>query len=141
MRPGAMNVSGLREQLAGESDRGAALLCANFVNEALKRRLAQHFGDSKPGRELLDDANAPLAGLSAAAKACHALGLVDDAQYRDLLQLRQLRNEFAHAWEPRSFDDPGMRRSLGSLAQPGKQARAAFIDATCRLLAELGVPD
>lgn len=134
-------ITTLREQLDSESDRGAALLAASFMTEALKRRLLEHFKHRKPGRELLDDANAPLAGMSAAAKACRALDLITAEQYRRLLVIRQVRNDFAHAWGALTFAAPGMHKSIGQLGYNADSLRNAFESAVIDLLADLGVDD
>ena len=132
-------ITTLVEQLEAESDRGAALLAASFVNEALKRKLLKHFKHRKQGRELLDDANAPLAGFSAAAKACRALDLVTDEQYRRLLVMRQLRNDFAHAWGALQFSAPGMQKQVKALGVEAESLRKAFEQAVVDLLRDLDV--
>ena len=134
-------ITTLREQLDIESDRGAALLGASFITEALKRRLLEHFKHRKPGRELLDDANAPLAGLSAAARACRALDLVTEEQYRRLLLIRQVRNDFAHTWSALAFSAPGMHKTIRQLGQDGESVREVFEQAVIELLSDLGVDE
>lgn len=133
------SVTSLREQIDAESDRGAALLAAGFINEALRRKLLHHFRHRKQGRELLDDANAPLAGLSAAARACRALDLITEEQFRRLLLVRQLRNDFAHGWQALTFSAPGIRKTVNQLGVEAGSLRAAFEQAVFSLLEDLGV--
>ncbi|MDX1442364.1 MAG: hypothetical protein R3270_01165 [Gammaproteobacteria bacterium] len=141
MSAAGFTITTLVDQLEAESDRGAALLAASFVNEALKRKLLAHFRHRKPGRELLDDANAPLAGFSAAAKACRALDLVTEEQYRRLLVLRQLRNDFAHAWDTLHFSTPGVQKQVKSLGVDAPSLRKAFEKTVIELLRDLGVDE
>lgn len=132
------SITNLHEQLDMESDRGAALLAASFITEALQRRLLEHFTHAKPGRELIESSNAPLAGLSAAARACRALDLISEEQYRRLLLVRQIRNDFAHTWSTLTFSSPGMQKKVNSLGVEAESLRAAFETAVFRLLRELG---
>jgi DNA-binding MltR family transcriptional regulator len=134
-------LSDFLNQVDAESDRGVALLAASFVNAALRNCLLDHFTHAKPGRELLDDSNGPLAGLSAAAKACRALDIITDSQYERILIIRTLRNDFAHSWQPLDFSMPGVRKTLRQFNMTAGSSRGLFIAAVSDLLRELGVMD
>lgn len=134
-------LSDFLDQADAESDRGIALLAASFVNAALRQRLLAHFTHARPGRELLDDSNGPLAGLSAAAKTCRALDLITDSQYERILIIRSLRNDFAHSWQPLDFSLPGVRKTLRPFDVTTGPARTVFMAAVTELLRELGVAD
>lgn len=53
--------------------------------------------------DLLEGFNAPLGTFAARIKLCYALGLLTDAQFKDLELVRKIRNEFAHTWDECTF--------------------------------------
>ena len=91
------------EKFRAESDRGAALLAASYLDERLKQLLLDHVTSRKVGLELLDGPLAPLGSFSSRSKAAFALGLIDAVTYRQLNTLRNIRNEFGHSWEELDF--------------------------------------
>lgn len=133
------------EKFCAESDRGAALLAASYLDERLKFLLLEHFSSRKVGLELLDGPLAPLGSFSARSKAAFALGLVDAATYRQLNTLRNIRNEFGHTWEEMDFSSVAVEklcRKLPWLGKPEDEAwsspRERFNQVVIRLLNTLG---
>ncbi|UWQ29935.1 hypothetical protein [Leisingera sp. M523] len=90
----------------GESDRGAVLVATGYLEEQLKVAIKARL---QPGRgldALLPDKEfGPLSTFEARAAACHALGIIDDYDFRELKLIRKVRNELAHKWDV-SLDDP-----------------------------------
>jgi mannitol operon repressor len=87
-----------------ESDRGAALVAASRMDELLKSLLTAFLRDSKSAGDLLEGFNAPLGTFSARASACHAMGLIDDAEFSDISRIRKVRNTFGHHWKNIDFE-------------------------------------
>ena len=86
-----------------ESDRGAALVAASMLDERLKEILEAFLASTKASRELLLGFNAPLGTFSSRASAAFALGLIQENEFEEITLIRKIRNEFGHAWQPRSF--------------------------------------
>jgi hypothetical protein len=79
-----------------ESDRGAALIATSFIDELLRRTIRSFLVEC-PATDLpLSGFNAPLGTFSARAAAVTALGLLHEAEARDIDRLRKVRNRFAH---------------------------------------------
>jgi DNA-binding MltR family transcriptional regulator len=93
-------------EFSGESDRGAVLVAASRLDEVLKGILLAYVIDTKSASDLLDGFNAPLGTFSARAAACHAMGLIDDAEFSDISRIRKIRNTFGHHWKDIDFDRP-----------------------------------
>ena len=89
----------------GESDRGAALTAAAILDEKLAEILKAYLADTGSAKDLLNGFNAPLGTLSARAAACHALGLIEDHELREITLIRKIRNEFGHSWQNVSLSE------------------------------------
>jgi DNA-binding MltR family transcriptional regulator len=94
--------------LAEESDRGAALLGMAFLDELLKRLFEAKLRDGKISKKLLDYPGA-LSTASARTDVAYSLGWFGAKTYRDLVTLRKIRNEFAHAHALVKFADADIR--------------------------------
>jgi len=92
----------LRE-LENESDRGAALIGAAFIEEALGELLqGVMVDDRKAVKDLLGRS---LSNFSARIALANCLGLLDSDIYEDLGLIRDIRNRFAHRHHVVSFQD------------------------------------
>jgi DNA-binding MltR family transcriptional regulator len=87
-----------------ETDRGATLIVAAIFEEQLSHILNSFLIDSKSTQLLLDGFNAPIDQFSSKIHLCHALGLIEDDEYRQLEGLRKIRNLFAHSFENIDFN-------------------------------------
>lgn len=90
----------LTKLLQDLDDRGLVLSLAAFAEDALGALLREFMAPVEATKHLLEGFNAPLGTFSSRIKACLALGLISNEQYRDLEHLRKIRNEFAHHWRP-----------------------------------------
>jgi hypothetical protein len=79
-----------------ETERGAALTAAAFLDDLLQKVIEAFLIKNKSGKSLSDGFNAPLGTLSARIAACHALGLISDTEFQECELIRKIRNEFAH---------------------------------------------
>lgn len=93
-----------------ETDRGCALVGLALLDERLKETLYAFLADTRSAKNLIDGFGAPLGTLSARIKACHSLGLISEAEKRNLDILRKIRNEFAHASHGVTFESPPIAR-------------------------------
>ena len=89
-----------------ESDRGAVLVAASRLDEVLKGLLLADLRETTSASDLLNGFNAPLGTFSARAAACHAMGLINDAEFSDISRIRKIRNTFGHHWKDIDFDRP-----------------------------------
>jgi DNA-binding MltR family transcriptional regulator len=89
-------LNALEKEFRTESDRGAALVAAAMLDDALRELLGKHLvkPDNKD-RDLLGRSK-PLGTFSARIDAAFQVGLVSAYLARDLHLIRQIRNEFAH---------------------------------------------
>ena len=92
-------------ELAGESDRGAAILAAARFEDWLKSCVIECFVELD--KDLRDDLfdNGPLSTFSAKINLAFALGLYSKNVLKDLHTVKKIRNEFAHSAEPVKFDN------------------------------------
>lgn len=121
------------EVLLNESDRGAVLVAAAFVEEALEHLLRQVLTVKSPNASndrlprqldklLSPGMEAPLGSFSARTSACFVLGIVDDSYFNALESLRTLRNDFAHRSKDGSrpkLDEDSVKVIHRSVTGPG----------------------
>ncbi len=100
----------LFKALSKESDRGAVLISASFLDEALEALLRARFSirhpKSKSSIRPLFNAFGPLSTFSAKVTICYATDLIAKWIYEDLEIVRKLRNKFAHSVGVARFDLP-----------------------------------
>jgi DNA-binding MltR family transcriptional regulator len=89
-----------------EGDRGAALNAAAVIDEWLHNILEAFLVDNNSAKTLIEGFNAPLGTFSSKAVAAHALGLIQDNEFREINFIRKIRNEFGHNWKGISFETP-----------------------------------
>lgn len=87
-----------------ESDRGAVLAAAAYIDDLLGKTIAAFLVDGAKVTELVAEYPGPLSNLSARTLAAHALGLISNDERAEIDLIRKVRNEFAHAVKM-SFDD------------------------------------
>lgn len=115
----AEDLSAFLSELQRETDRGLPLVGAALIDEKLLRTLEAFFVKSgKCAERLLNSGNAPLSTFSARADACHALGLIDDFEYSEIVLIRKIRNEFAHSKHGTSFASDRISGLCTSLKSP-----------------------
>lgn len=126
-----------------ETERGAALAAAAFVDDLLQQILTAFLLESDSASSLLSGFNAPLSSLSARTAAAHALGLISEEERRECDLVRKIRNEFAHKVKM-SFEDKrvsGLCSALTYRAKPYADVtvshRGAFTTAAVALILHL----
>ena len=140
------------DELERQTDRGAGIIGAAFIErlllQALKSRMRLNTSDDKKAAKNLFDRMRPLSTFSPKIDLGLVLGLYRSEVWRDLHNIRDIRNEFAHDIEPRDFNFQEIRDAcakfwlphhlfivdtlMGTLAYPS-DARGRYI-LTIRLL-------
>jgi DNA-binding MltR family transcriptional regulator len=100
---------GFYDELQEESDRGAAIIAATFLDAQLRELLSRFLIDE---RKVVDDllgtdemADRPLSSFSSRIKAAYCMGLISQSMYYDLEKIRRIRNKFAHEMHGYTFDE------------------------------------
>jgi mannitol operon repressor len=66
-----------------ETERGAALTAAAFLDDLLQKVIEAFLIKNKSGKSLCDGFNAPLGTLSSRIAACHAFGLISEDEFQE----------------------------------------------------------
>lgn len=115
-------------QLETLDDRAAAILAAIQVEAALESVLLKKMIPLPVNEidEIFVGESGPLSTFSAKIRLAYAFGVIGTETRRDLNLLRTIRNAFAHARTPVSFDTPeiakacGLIRFLSHLSRPAE---------------------
>jgi len=112
----------LYRQLANESDRGALIVSAALLDDALLNMLKAKFCPSLEREdELFEGIYAPLGTFAAKIDLAYRVGLFN-AEFRKVLHLmRKLRNDFAHSVHKVDFSDPTVQSRLRELSDSTKK--------------------
>ena len=109
-------LSPIFEELAGESDRAAAITACSYleprVDRALRSRLVPL---TKKLDQTLFAGYGPLSTLSARIDVGYALGLYGKMTRADLHRIRSIRNSFAHDVDIRSFSHDKIAKACTDL--------------------------
>ena len=115
------------EEFNRETPRGAALAAAAFLDNLLGRIISAFLIPNDSGFALTNGFNAPLGTLAAKIAACHAMGLISEAEYKECTLVRKIRNEFAHEVHV-SFKDDRVRSLCASLTMSAKPYPGVTVD-------------
>lgn len=109
----------LREQGGGEM----LLIGASLLDYALEKTLTFRLpnGASKHAKRLFNDPSAPLGSLGPKIDLAFALGLISEGTRSEAHRVRRVRNHFAHAYSPATFDDVDVRDHADAM-------KAAFVE-------------
>jgi hypothetical protein len=100
-------------EIERQSHRASAVLAGALVEAALQFALYTHFVFlSKLEMEGLFDYPAPLASFDAKIRIAYAIGLYGPVVRHDLDIVRKVRNGFAHAQRPLTFETPQIAREV-----------------------------
>lgn len=105
----------LSVELRAQTDRGAAIVAAAWLEDAISFALKNYLKSHAESWKRLFDGSGPLATFSAKIDLSRLVGLITDGVRSDLHMIRDIRNEFAHqvahrtAHEQLSFDTQHIR--------------------------------
>jgi DNA-binding MltR family transcriptional regulator len=129
-----------RSGLTQETDRGCALMAAEYLANELNEALRRLFVDD-PGacESVLEDPNGALGKLSSRIDCAYLLGLIGPIARREMHLVRKIRNEFAHSYKPLTFSDQNIANRCRELRAhvliPDDSPRANFTRSVMGLLA------
>ena len=125
-----------------ESDRGAAIMMAAFVELGLKDAIRSRIAD--PGdtiaHQWFDGDTAPFGSFAAKIQLGRALGIYGPVMHGQLTTIKNVRNQFAHCAVPVDFSHPAIvEETKGLRPDPLPQLdpiRTRFVS-TCLALAHM----
>ena len=94
--PHLKDFMGFLYELNSESPRGSVLASCGYLEELLKEILLAFMLKNKVAEELVGDGLVPLGSFSARTQAAYVLGLISENEFKELNNLRKIRNLFAH---------------------------------------------
>jgi hypothetical protein len=97
-----------QKELPRESERGQVLVIAAFIEDVIANILGAILPEQK-STEFLLGPNGPISSLAAKSALACSLRAINADQYRNIDQIRKIRNRFAHAVEC-SFQDPEVQK-------------------------------
>ncbi|MCD4724535.1 MAG: hypothetical protein K8R63_06790 [Bacteroidales bacterium] len=131
------------ELLQNETDRGAALLGYGLFEHLLLKIIEAFIIERKQSKEI----KYVLRSFHSRLEIAYALGLVDDTEYSNIKVLKDIRNKFAHGFNPNlSFNDGAIielckklikYHQLPEKFKPEKDPRFFFNLTVSRLLIEM----
>jgi DNA-binding MltR family transcriptional regulator len=129
-----------RHGLSLETDRGCALMAAEYLSAQLAELLQAHFvDDAKACKAALEDANGPVSTFSSRIEFTYLLGFIGPVARRELHLIRKIRNEFAHEYKPLAFENEAIAARCRELRAytmfPDPSPRANFVRTVMGLLA------
>lgn len=133
-------VMDFRHSLQNETDRGCALMAAEFLSNELAALLRRRFvDDPRACDNALEDANGPLATFSSRIESAYLLGVIGPNARRELHLVRKIRNDFAHDYKPLDFNVERIANRCRELRAhalvPDDRPRANFARSVMGLLA------
>lgn len=112
-------VIAFRTSITSETDRGAALMAAAFMDDKLKLLLEKKLVQDKKISRRAFDFNGPLGTFSSRIDFSYLLGLLPKNAQRDLHTIRAIRNKFAHHAAPLSFENEEVKNLCDRLVFHG----------------------
>lgn len=103
-------------ELRTESDRGAALVGAAYLDQLLKDLSRARMVDDRKLIERLLTYPGPLSTTASLEDHALAVGWIGPQVYGDLGLARRIRNQFAHSHKSLRFDDPKISEMCGKFA-------------------------
>ncbi|WP_419656553.1 mannitol operon repressor [Desulfosarcina variabilis str. Montpellier] len=85
------------KEINEQSDRGAALIVATWLDEELRAAIKTKFVNSDSNEKKVFEGNGPLSTFSSKIEIGYSLGLLSKQAYSDLTIIRKIRNDFAHS--------------------------------------------
>lgn len=103
------------EMFHNETDRGAAVLAASFLDNFLAKYVRSVMAD-EPVIDELFTGFGPFADFNKRIETAYALRLVSKESRRDLKLIQKIRNHFAHMPSDASFDTNPVRQWVSDLS-------------------------
>lgn len=118
-------VISFRTSITNETDRGAVLMSAAFLDDKLKELIEKKLVQDKKVSRRAFDFNGPLGTFSSRIDFAYLIGIIPKNARRDLHTIRAIRNQFAHHAAPLSYDDPTVKELCDRLVFHGVKDAAS----------------
>ena len=115
------DVLSFRKSITSESDRGAVLMSAAYLDDQLKELLAKRLVQDKKISRRAFDFNGPLGTFSSRIDFAYLLGILPKNARLDLHIIRAIRNQFAHYAAPLSYEDEKVKPLCNRLVFHGSK--------------------
>ena len=117
-------------ELEDQSDRGAAVVAAAWVEEELLEAIRTSLQSVPKSWDRLFGRSRPLDSLSAKIDMASLLGIISESVLLDLHTIRDIRNDFAHSivtktHEVLSFDSPHIKDKCRTLRTAAHESPAS----------------
>lgn len=99
------------EDLDRETDRGAALVAAAYLDEVIQQMIRSKLAEDKNAADVLLDRSTAFSRMNLA----RALGLIGPKTYDALDRIRIIRNHFAHSRTNLTFNAETISKECGTL--------------------------
>ncbi len=131
----AREIIAFRTSILSETDRGAVLMSAAFLDDKLKQLIEKRLVEDKKLSRRAFDFNGSLGTFSARIDFAYLIGILPKNAHKDLHKIRAIRNQFAHHAAPLSYADPKVKALCESLlfhgvkdaAEPGSKFRRSVM--------------
>lgn len=101
----AKEIIAFRTSILDETDRGAVLMSAAFLDDKLKQLIEKRLVADKKMSKRAFDFNGPLGTFSSRIDFSYLIGILPKNAQKDLHIIRAIRNQFAHHASPLSYED------------------------------------
>lgn len=116
LREMATGIFTFRSTLNSETDRGAALMAASFLEGTLKDLLARRLVDDKKILKGAFEHRGVAGSFTALIDLSYLVGILSKVAYRDLHLIRLIRNDFGHVAGPISFASHAIKQRCMALS-------------------------
>jgi DNA-binding MltR family transcriptional regulator len=137
------NFEAIMEEVAKQSDRGAAIIYASLLEKVLETLIIKRLRPlSSNQKNALFGRMAPLSTFAAKIELGFAIGLYSRNAYENLNMVREVRNKFAHKFEPLTFEHKKIIElihkpdRMHTISKASATPKAEFI-LTCSILGAL----
>lgn len=114
--PATPEIDRMMDELRGGNDMAVALLAGSFLEVELERLLIAKMHDTDTAlRAALFLNRGPLADMHSKILVAHAFGVITGPMASELQSLRAIRNSFAHARVPLTFDHSLVAKEVADL--------------------------
>jgi DNA-binding MltR family transcriptional regulator len=117
-------VATFRTYITNETDRGAVLMSAAFLDDKLRELIEKRLVQDRKISRRAFDFNGPLGTFSSRIDLAYLLGIIPKNAQRDLHTIRSIRNQFAHHASPLSYDDEKIKPLCEKLVFHGVKSAA-----------------
>ncbi|MGA2271826.1 MAG: MltR family transcriptional regulator [Bryobacteraceae bacterium] len=120
--------------MRAESDRGAALVAAAYIDEALEDLILAYFVSDRKVAERLLTYPGPCSTLASRCDLAYCLGIFGKDVYADIRTIVKIRNNFAHTKEGATFERQDISDLCNNLTKAMREAGTQFIGVKPRTL-------